>query len=76
MIFLYENTIRNCVEFLILELLNERISYKQSTLILIENTHFLLYKNIVYKNIKPQLWGYLKNICKAEIAEIAKVVYF
>ena len=32
------------------------------------NTHFLF-----YKNVKPQLWGYLKNIC---IAEIAKVVYF
>ena len=31
-------------------------------------THFLFYKNIVYKNVKPQLWGYLKNIFIAETA--------
>ena len=42
----------------------------------LNTTHFLFYKNTVYKNIEPQLWGYLKNICIAEIAEIAKVVYF
>jgi len=39
-------------------------------------THFLFYKNTVYKIAKPQLWGYLKNICIAEIADLAKVVYF
>ena len=32
------------------------------------NTHFIFYKNIVYKNVKPQLWGYLKNIFIAETA--------
>ena len=37
-------------------------------------THFLFYKNTVYMKIEPQLWAYLKNICKAKIAEI--VVYF
>ena len=31
-------------------------------------THLLFYKNIVYKNVKPQLWGYLKNIFIAETA--------
>ena len=32
------------------------------------NTHFLFYKNIVYKNVKPKLWGYLKNLFIAETA--------
>ena len=46
--------------------------FKATTL----STHFLFYKNTVYNNVEPQLWEHLKNICIAETAEIAKVVYF
>ena len=33
------------------------------------STHFFFYKNIVYKNIEPQVLGYFKNIFIAEIVE-------
>ena len=32
------------------------------------NTHFPFYKNMVYKNVKAQLWRNLKNIFIAETA--------
>ena len=34
----------------------------------LSDTHFPFYKNMVYKNVKPQLCGYLKNIFIAETA--------